>query len=216
MHRATRILPFALTAAALAACGSDSNGPTPGFECLGQALPTTAPALIAVSGQVRQNAIAPNALRGAYVFAFRTGDTTTLAADTSDTPGAYSLSITTGGLPVNGYIRATDSAHITTYAYPAVPLAANATENILMVTNAEFSFLAAAAGITPGPGDGFIGLVVTNCAGTPIAGPTVTGSPPGQVRYNAGDPPSSAATSTASDGVAHLANVAAGKRAQKT
>ena len=210
MHRATRILPFALTAAALAACGSDSNGPTPGFECLGQALPTTAPALIAVSGQVRQNAILPNALRGAYVFAFRTGDTTTLAADTSDTPGAYSLSITTGATPVNGYIRATDSAHITTYAYPAVPLAANATENILMVTTTEFSFLAAAAGITPVAGDGFIGLVVTNCAGAPLAGATVSSNPAGQVRYNAIGAPSSTATSTASDGVAYIANVAAG------
>jgi len=210
MHRATRILPFALTAAALAACSGDSNGPTAGFECLGQALPTTAPALIAVSGQVRQNAILPNALRGAYVFAFRTGDTTTLAADTSDTPGAYSLSITTGGMPVNGYMRATDSAHITTYAYPAVPLAANATENILMVTTAEFSFLAAAAGITPVAGDGFIGLVVTNCAGTPLAGATVSSNPAGQVRYNAGGAPSSTAMSTASDGVAYIANVAAG------
>ncbi len=134
MHRATRILPFALTAAALAACGSNSSGPAAGFECLGQALPTTAPATIAVTGQVRQNALAPTALRGAYVFAFPTVGTDTLAADTSDTPGFYSLSITTGGTPVNGYVRATDSAHITTYAYPAVPLAANATENILMVT----------------------------------------------------------------------------------
>jgi len=95
MHRATQILPFALTAAALAACAVIPAAHR-GFECLGQALPTTAPALIAVSGQVRQNAIVPNALRGAYVFAFRTGDTTTLAADTSDTPGAYSLLITTG------------------------------------------------------------------------------------------------------------------------
>jgi len=210
MHRATRILRFALTAAALAACGSDSSGPAAGFECLGQALPTTAPATIAVTGQVRQNALAPTALRGAYVFAFPTVGTDTLAADTSDTPGFYSLSITTGGTPVNGYVRATDSAHITTYAYPAVPLAANATENILMVTTAEFSFLAAAAGITPVAGDGFIGLVVTNCTGTPLAGATVSSTPAGQVRYNADGAPSSTATSTAADGVVYIANVAAG------
>src|SRR6266508_827439 len=210
MLRSIRTLPFALTAAALAACGSDSNGPAAGFECLGQALPTTAPATITVTGQVRQNALAPNALPGAYVFAFPTVGPDTLAADTSDTPGFYTLSITTGGTPVNGYVRATDSTHITTYAYPAVPLAANATENVLMITNTEFGVLAAVAGITPVAGDGFIGLVVTNCAGTPLAGATVTSSPAGQVRYNAGGAPSSTATSTAADGVAYIANVAAG------
>ena len=210
MHRAIRALPFALIAGGLAACGGNSSGPAAGFECLGQALPTTAPATITVTGQVRQNVLSQTALRGAYVFAFRTGDTTTLAADTSDTPGFYSLSITTGRTPVNGYVRVTDSTHITTYAYPAVPLAANATENVLMITSSEFSLLAGAAGISPTPGDGFIGLVVKDCAGTPIAGATVTSSPPGIVRYNAAGFPSSSATSTGSDGVAYIANVAAG------
>lgn len=210
MHRATLVLPVALIAAGLAACSSNSSGPGAGFECLGQALPTTAPALVNVTGQVRQHVLSPNALAGAYVFAFRSGDTTTLAADTSNTPGFYSLAITSGGTPVNGYVRATDSAHISTYAYPAVPLAGDATENVLMITSSEFSSLAGVAGITPVAGDGFIGLVVTNCAGTPLAGATVTSSPPGTVRYNAGGVPSSSATSTADDGVAYIANVAAG------
>src|SRR6266550_4136474 len=169
MHRATLTLPFALIAAGLTAC-SNSSGPAVGFECLGQALPTTAPAIITVTGQVKKNVLSPNALGGAYVFAFRTGDTTTLAADTSNTPGFYSLTITTGGTPVNGYVRVTDSAHISTYAYPAVPLA----------------------------------------AGTPVAGATVSSTPAGTVRYNAGGVPSSTATSTADDGVAYIANVAAG------
>jgi hypothetical protein len=210
MHRATRTLPLAFIAAALAACGSDSSGPAAGFECLGQALPTTAPALITVTGQVKQNALNPNALGGASVFAFRTGDTTTLAADTSNTPGFYSLSISTGGTPVNGYIRVTEGSHIPTYAYPAVPLAGDATENVLMITSTEFAIIAGAANITPVAGDGFIGLIVKNCAGTPIAGATVTSSPAGDVRYNAGGIPSSSATVTDSTGVAYIANVAAG------
>jgi len=130
MHRAARTLCHALIAAGLAACSGNSSGPSAGFECLGQALPTTAPATVTVTGQVKQNALSPNALGGAYIFAFRTGDTTTRAADTSNTPGFYSLTITTGGTPVDGYVRATDSAHITTYAYPPVPLAADAIENL--------------------------------------------------------------------------------------
>jgi hypothetical protein len=210
MHRTTPILSFALIAAALAACSSDSSGPAAGFECLGQALPTTAPPLVNVTGRITAHVLSPTALRGAYVFAFRTGDTTTLAADTSDTSGAYSLAITTGGTPVNGYVRVTDSTHLSTYAYPAVPLATDAIDNVLMVTNSEFSLLASSAGVTPVAGDGFVGVVVKNCAGTPIAGATVTSSPAGTVRYNAGGVPSSSATSTAADGVAYIANVAAG------
>ena len=62
MHRATRTLPIALVATVLAACGSDSSGPAAGFECLGQALPTTAPATITVSGRITQNFLSPTAL----------------------------------------------------------------------------------------------------------------------------------------------------------
>jgi len=210
MPRPTRLLPVAALAVALAACGSDSSGPTPGFECLGQPLPTTAPATISVSGRITQNFISQTALRGAYIFAFRTGATDTLAADTSDTPGNYEVSFATGGTPVNGYLRVTDSTHLTTYAYPAVPLARTDTQNVFMATANEFSFLAAAAGITPVAGDGFIGVVVRNCAGDPVANATVSSSPAGEVRYNAGGAPSSSATVTGSDGVAYIANVAAG------
>lgn len=210
MHRALHALPLALTTAGLAACSGNSSGPDAGFECLGQALPTTAPALVNVTGRITANVFSPTALRGAYVFAFRTGDTTTLAADTSDTSGAYSLAITSGGTPVNGYVRVTDSTHLSTYAYPAVPLASDAVDNVLMVTSSEFLLLASSAGVNPVPGDGFVGVVVKNCAGTPIAGATVTSSPAGTVRYNAGGVPSLSATSTASDGVAYIANVTAG------
>jgi hypothetical protein len=210
MHRLVLIAAAAATAAAAAACGKDASGPGAGFECLGQPLPTTAPVLVNVTGQIKQHPLTQDALAGAEVFAFRTGATDTLAADTSTTPGFYSLAITSGGTPVNGYIRVTEASHIPTYAYPAVPLAGDVTENVLMITTNEFSFLAAAAGITPVTGDGFIGLVVKNCAGTPIAGATVTSSPAGQVRYNAAGAPSSSATVTSSDGVAYIANVAAG------
>ena len=211
MHRATRPLSFALITAALAACGKDSSGPAAGFECLGQALPTAAPALVNVTGTVTANVLSPNPVPHAFVYEFRTGDTTHLAGDTTDTPGRYAVAISTGGLPVNGYLAISDSGHhMDTYAYPAVPLVGDITQNVLMVSGSEFPVLAAAAGITPVPGDGFIGIVVRNCAGTPIAGATVTSSPMGTVRYNTGGLPSSSATSTSADGVAYIANVVAG------
>jgi hypothetical protein len=211
MPRRTRSLPVAALAVALAACGSDSSGPAAGFECLGQALPTTAPALVNVTGMVTANVLSPNPVPHAFVYGFRTGDTTHLAGDTTDTPGRFSLAISTGGLPVNGYLAISDSGHhIDTYAYPAVPLAADITQNVLMVSTSEFSLLAASAEIMPTAGAGFVGVVVRNCAGTPIAGAMVSSSPAGTVRYNAGGVPSASAVSTAADGVAYIANVAAG------
>jgi hypothetical protein len=211
MRHVNRLASLILAAVSFAACGGDSSGPQAGFECLGQALPTTAPASIDLSGQVKKNVLAPVPNPNAIVTAFRNSDTTVaLATDTSDTPGRFSVSLTTGGTPVDGYIRVTDSTHIATYAYPAVPLAANDSQNVQMVTPTEFGVLAAAAGITPQAGKGFIGVIVTNCSGTPIAGATVSSTPGGTVVYNAGGVPSSAATQTAADGIAYIANVTAG------
>ena len=210
MLRAIRDLPFALIAVALAACGGDSSGPGPGYGCLGLPLPTTAPALVNVSGQVRAGALNPNALAGAEVFAFRTGDTTTLAADTSNTPGFYALGITTGGTPVDGYVRLTHSGQITTYAYPSRPLAADLVTNVLMITTSEFGVLGTIVQVSPEAGKGFIGVIVKDCNGAAIAGATVTTIPAGTVRYNSGSAPSSSATSTSNDGVAYVFNVTAG------
>src|SRR6266702_2746005 len=207
MHRAMPLL--ALIAAGLAACGGDSSGPDARFACLGQALPTTAPATIVITGQAA-DIVTQGPVSSAPVFAFRTGDTTTLAADTTDTPGFYSLTISTSGTPVDGYVRVTASGHITTYAYPAQPIPRDTLDNISMVTPAEFSLLAAAAGITPQLGKGFIGVLVKDCTGTAITGATVSTTPAATVLYNVAGVPSSSATATASDGVAYVANVTAG------
>jgi hypothetical protein len=194
----------------IAACGDDSSGPPAGFGCLGAALPTTAPALVSVNGQIRANALAPNALSGAIVTALRVGATDTLAVDTSDTPGMYSVSITTGGVPVNGYLKVTHSGQLDTYAYPAVPLAGNLTTNVLMPTSNELSFLGTAVGVTQSVDSGFIGVIVKDCLGATVAGATVSTTPPGRVKYNSGSTPSQTATATSTDGVAYVFNTAPG------
>ena len=211
MLRSIRALPFALIAVALAACSSNSSGPGAGFGCLGQPLPTIAPAGIGISGNIEQNALSPSPLSGATVAAFRTGNTTALDTATSNTPGFYNLQVTTGGTPVDGYLRVTHSgAYITTYAYPARPLVADVVTNVLMITTTELGLFGSAVGVTQTAGNGFIGVIVKNCDGTPIAGATVTTNPAGTVRYNSASGPSSTATSTAADGVAYVLNVAAG------
>jgi len=120
---------------------------------------------------VTANVLSPAPVPHAFVYGFRSGDTTHLAGDTTNPSGQYSVAIATAGTPVTGYLAISDSGHhIDTYAYPAVPLAADVTENVLMVSSHEFALLAASAGINPMAGDGFIGVVVRNCQGTPVAG----------------------------------------------
>jgi hypothetical protein len=97
-----------------------------------------------------------------------------------------------------------------TYAYPARPLAANDTTNVLVITPNEFGLLSGAANAPHTAGDGSIAIVVRDCNGTPLAGATVASSPPGLIRYNAVGGPSSTAMSTYTDGIAYIFNVAAG------
>jgi len=209
MHRATCTLSFALFAAGLAACGSDSSGPGAGFECIGQPLPTTAPASLTFTGQTKSGLLSQNALSGVEVIVSRTG-TDTVGADTSSASGLFSITFLTGGTPVDGHLQLKKSGYLPAYAYPARPLVANDSVGVLMITSSEFAFVASAAGVTPVAGDGFIAVVVKNCAGAPVEGATVTSSPAGTVRYNVGGAPSSSAMSTSADGVAYIANVAAG------
>ena len=194
----------------IVACGGDSSGPGAGFECLGAALPTTAPSSITIGGQILGNALAPTALGGAEVLASRTG-TDTLAIDTSTTPGFYSLTFTTGGTPVNGFLRVTKSGYLPTFAYPPRPLFANDTTNVLAITSIEFGILGTAVGESQQTGNGFIGVVVKDCSGTTLANATVQTSPAGgAVKYNFGGTPSSTAMATSADGVAYVFNVPAG------
>jgi len=200
-----------VVALVLAACSNGSTGPGAGFECLGKPLPTTAPSTVHVTGQTKYNALNPTALQSASVRAFKTSDTTTaLDSTTSDGSGNYTLTIATGRTPVDGYVRVTKTGYLATYGFPAVPLSADATDNILVLTSSEFGTLASLVGESPTPGDGFIAIVVTDCAGNPLTGATVASNPPGRIHYNAAGAPSSSATSTYTDGVAYIFNVAAG------
>ena len=194
----------------IAACGSDSSGPAEGFGCVNDALPTTAPALVAVNGSIRANFLSPGPVSNAIITAYRIGAPDTIASDTSTTPGDYAVSITTGGTPVNGYLKVTHSGQLDTYAYPSRPLAANLTTNVLMPTQSELDFLGVAVGVTQSASNGFIGVVVKDCFGATVAGATVSTSPGGTVKYNSNGAPSTSATSTSTDGVAYVFNVPAG------
>lgn len=194
----------------IAACGEDSSGPADGFGCVDDPLPTTAPGLVTVNGSIRAGALSPQPVSNAIITAYRIGAPDTIASDTSNTPGDYALPITTGGTPVNGYLKVTHSGQLDTYAYPARPLAADLTTNVLMPTQSEIDFLGVAVGVTQSSSNGFIGVVVKDCFGATVAGAIVTTTPAGTVKYNSGGAPSGSATSTSTDGVAYVFNVPAG------
>jgi hypothetical protein len=159
---------------------------------------------------VRGNVLTPAPLAGVQLDAFRTGNATSLATATSATDGTYSLTVATGGMPVDGYLRATKATYLDEYAYPPAPLVANSTQSLLLLTSSEFALVGNAAGVMPASGNGFILVAVSDCNGTAVAGATVSTTPAGTVRYASGGVPSSSATATSTDGLAFVFNVAAG------
>jgi hypothetical protein len=206
--RLVSILAFA------AACGKDSTSGTPNtgpYGCLGQALPTTAPTTITVTGTITHGVISPAPDSGATVTAYRTGNVTPLATTTTAANGTFTLNIGTGGTPVDGYLKIEKTGYITTYAYPPAPLAANESESAIIVTTSEFATLSNVASVSQDPAKGFIAVVVEDCTGAAIAGATISTTPAaGTIRYNSGGIPSSSATSTAADGIGYAFNVTAG------
>ena len=160
----------------IAACSKSSTAPKDtAYECLGQAYPTTAPGSITVSGTVSDFLSGP--LSGAKVFAFKTGTATAIDSATTDAGGAFGMSVLTGGTPLDGYLKASATGYIDTYAYPSAPLPASAVITVPMVTSSEFNILAGQAKVTPVAGKGALGIRPVDCTGAAVTGATVTTSP---------------------------------------
>jgi len=147
------------------------------------------------------------------VAAYEEGATTPVAMTTSAADGTYTLTITTNGTPLNGYVLGTSSGKKDTYLYPAGPLTGDIDgATILMLTQAIFE---AASNLAQGgqtDGMGWIGVQIYDGANTAVAGVTVSSSPTGTVRYNgANGLPTASGTATMADGVAYIFNVAPGQ-----
>ncbi len=192
-----------------AAPGPPDAAPTP-YGCLGQPLPTTAPATITLSGttvQVSGSSTAP--LAGVSVDAFVGASATAAASTTSSGTGTYSVGVSTGGAPVDAYLRAQKSGELDMYLYAAVPLAKdgpNAT--LVLVKQSDFDFLAIGAGVTQSGSKGFVTVIVIDCLGNAVSGATVTATPSSgtTIRYLAGGQPSKTAVSTDASGTAMIFN----------
>jgi hypothetical protein len=216
----------ALVCVALVGCGGDDGGGGSNSDAAtggGDAkqfldAPISAPAQITISGQATaQDTSGSTALAGVTVAAFRTSDeNTAIATTTTDAQGNYSLTLETGGVAIDGYLKATKGGYKETYLYPPYALAMDFDKaSILMVNQGTWDSLSQIAQGNQQDGNGVIGLVVTDGA-NPVGGAVVSSTPAATpVRYNAPVGslviPSADATETYTEGVASIFNAAPGQ-----
>ncbi|HEU0035733.1 MAG TPA: hypothetical protein VFQ53_34210 [Kofleriaceae bacterium] len=159
------------------------DAPEYDFSCMNNPAPTTAPATITVSGTangIDLNGTQPqiNPLDGATVNACKGNCTAAnkLDTQTSDANGNFTTkALTTGGVPLDGYIRVTKTGYRTSNIFPPAPLVAD-TAGVPAVAFSTTAFQAAVLflQVTQTAGNGDVTLFVTDCANTPIMGAQVT------------------------------------------
>lgn len=113
--------------------GSTGGGTTAGADagtdaglalaCLGQPLPTSAPAMLTLSGSVlHSTASGTKAVADAGITL--TQGATVLATSTTTASGQWALSAPTQGLPIDGFFTASGGCFLDTNLYPSAALAA--------------------------------------------------------------------------------------------
>jgi len=178
------------------------------FACLGQPLPTTAPAQVTISGTM----FAPFAgtpVGNAVIEGFLVGTAPPIFTVTASAAGAFSREQGTGGAPRDTYLRSAPNGYLTTYLYPAVPVAGDVTDAFQMFTATDMNTIATASGLPArDPNKVTFLITVVDCNGKPVPGATITTNPPGMVRYFANTTPSPTAVATdASTGAGIVSNV---------
>jgi len=177
----------------------------PQFACLGQPLPTTAPATLTVRGETR--GLGEGALPVVALNAYVVGGANPFIVTQSDANAAFSFDVSTSGAPVDAYVVATYSAHLATHYYPAAPLAASYTDTLVLMTPTKLAQLASAAGTNFNTGMAQLYITVVDCTGAPIPHATVTTAPPGLVAPFRNSLPSATATDTDASGLVAVFNV---------
>jgi hypothetical protein len=193
-----------------AAPGADAR--TDRFRCLGDPLPTDAADPIAVTGTVSRAGLPTRPLSGASVQVFRRSGGAVLASATSAGNGTYTLSVATGGDPLDTYVRASSGTLFKTELYAASVVVADTSGSDFILTDATtLGFLTGLVDVTQEASLGAVTVRVADCDNNPVAGATITGFGGTRVFY-AGDDgrPSADPTETGSQGLASGFNVPVG------
>jgi len=206
----TTRLACVLLLTSLVACGGDDNNtPTDGA---GSGSGSNAPAMITVTGKAQENTgTATNPLAGVMIAAYsNTDENTPVATATSDTSGNYTLTITTGGHALDGYIKATIANYLDTYLYPPTALAADFSgASLNIIKQSTYDLVSNLCQGNQMGTNGGVAVEVVDSAMMPVGGATVASTPAAmKYCYNASNGfPSGSATATNTDGLAYMFNL---------
>jgi hypothetical protein len=227
-------LAMALSCVALVACGSDNkktnnpDGNTGGDGNTGidgsnrmadasvDAPP--APAMLTISGTVTARGLGGSTpVAGATVGAYsNANETTPVKTATTTAQGKFTLTFATGGVALDGFLKASKTGYADTYVYAEAPIAMNETGvPVNMLTTGNFQTLSVIAQGNQMAGMGLIAMEVLNApppTGMTVGGATIATNPAASVyRYNGNNGfPSAMATVTAADGIGYAFNVMPG------
>lgn len=203
-------LVLALT---LAACGGgSSSGNSDGNPSGGSADAPSAPAMVTFSGNVTEKP-SGKVLPGVMLGAYREGSTTPVATATTDAQGNFTMTITTGGTALQGYVKATLSGEVDAYLYPPTPVSADMSGvTVFMVTPDTLTLLSKNFCMNEQmTTKGVIAVEVLDASMAKVQGAMIASQPmAAKYCYNSGSFPSSSATMTDTDGIGYMLNVAPG------
>lgn len=165
----------------------DASPDAPGADlgCLGLPPPTTAPDPLMVEGTlfaVEHYEVTPVA--AATVVLLRHGTNAVIAQTTTAADGAFAMTVTSGGVPVDGYFTVAAAGYRATRVEPGDPLSGG--ENVLMLVadDVELARWYAAANTTFTPGAATLVTASVDCSRDTLDGSTITVAPsPGTVTY---------------------------------
>jgi hypothetical protein len=158
------------------------DAPSYDFSCAGNSAPTTANAMITVTGTANVfSGMAPGPADMVTVEARAVSNDAVLAtAMPAPTTSAGTFTVgplASNNMPIDAYLRATRAGTTnerTTLVYPPSPLTENlADAPVLMISDADLNMLGMGF-ITQSPNKGFLAVFVVDCADIPVAGATLT------------------------------------------
>ena len=189
----------------------DDQPPADAPEMVMDAPPSNVPAMVMLKGTTTERGISGESNVGQVTLAvFKvTDEATPIAMTTSDASGNYTIMVPTGGVPLDGYIKATKATYLDVYLYPpAAWIADDMDGSINMMTASNRDLLNSFASGGQMANKGIVGLAVFDSAGMPVSGATFTSVPmAGATKYLGGSGlPDANATMTSAEGVGFLFN----------
>lgn len=157
---------------------SPPDAPGPDLACLGQPPPSTAPDPLPVAGKlfaVDHYNVAP--VTGGTVVLRRHGSDAVLAQATTGSDGSFTMSVASGGAPVDGYFAIAADGYRPTRVEPGDPLSGGENALMLVAADDELARWYTAAGATYTAGARTLITASVDCDNATLDGSTVAIAP---------------------------------------